>query len=255
MDGKGVEWLDEGLPIPNYLEHSNRGYFIGWQIDGFFATQKGVEFLNDIVGRITIGLSDCKPNRLPWKPEMSEELAHYYPKIHKLLAFRGIASLTKKTNAPTRADALGGKDYCFWAIKLYTEDAIRQFGEGTPVPYQIIEDWAYNQFSGHKKGLSTVRAKVRSVWNWNDKRDWELPKNYIKKDAKEVLMTRRERALKNSEARQEEARKLIIDATSGLMSPEYKKKSGAWHLGKIANATRLSTKTVSKHLKELKLIA
>lgn len=246
--------MDEGLPTPNYLYHANHGYFIGWQVQGFFATKKGIEYLNDIIGRVTITLKDLKPNRLPYKPDTKEELAHYYPKIYKLLAFKDSKSLSKKTHAPVRADSLGGKDYCFWAIKLYTEDLIRQFGEGTPVPYHLMEDWACNAFVEHKKGLSTVRAKCRRVWNWNDQRGWTLPKHYIKKYTQEEYeMTRRERALSNNIAKQERARNLIIDATSGLMASSYKKKNGSWHIGLIAQATQLSRPTVVKHLKDLKL--
>ena len=173
------------------------------------------------------------------------------------MAFRDLQSLSKKTHAPVRADNLGGKDYCFWAIKLYTEDLIRQFGEGTPIPSHMIEDWAYIQFSDHKKGKSTVRAKCRSIWNWYDLKNWELPK-YTRqrktKNDKELLMTRQERALKNSEKRQEDARNKILNATTGLMSNIYKKKSGSWHIGKIAEDTNLSSKTVSKHLKEMGLL-
>lgn len=182
-------------------------------------------------------------------------MAHYYPKIHKLLEFQNAKSLSKKTHAPVRADNLGGKDYCFWAIKLYTEDLIRQFGEGTPVPYPLIEDWAILQFDDHKKGKSTVRAKCRSIWNWNDARDWELPK-YKRarktKNDKELKMTRQERALKNTELRAERAKNKVINVTTGILSETYKKKNGNWHIGMIAKDTNLTVKTVSKYLKELK---
>jgi len=151
---------------------------------------------------------------------------------------------------------LGGKDYCFWAIKLYTEDLIRQFGEGTPVPSHMVEDWAYTQFDDHKKGLSTVRAKCRSIWLWYDKQSWELPKYTRKRkfntltEVKELRMTRQERALSNSKARADKARKAVINTITGMFSDEYKKKSGAWHIGKIAEATKLNRKVVSKYLKQ-----
>lgn len=251
MSGKGIEWQDESLPVPNYLYHANRGYFIGWQVDGFFATQKGIEYLNDIIGRITISLKECTPQRLLYKPDMKEKSAHYYPKIYKLMRFRSLKSLSKKTHAPLRADSLGGKDYCFWAIKLYTEDLIRQFDEGTPVPYHLIEDWAMVQFDDHKKGQSTVRAKCRSIWNWNDKNNWVLPKHYIKKNQKEVLMTRQEIALKNSEKKAKETREKIINAVTGLFARENLcKKNGSWSYSKIADFTNTNIKTVSKYMKE-----
>jgi len=254
MQGNGTEWIDEGFPTPNYLYHANRGYDVAWQIEGFFATQKGIEYLNDIIGRISITLSDCKPQRLPWKPDIKQKLAHYYPKIHKLLAFKSLKSLSNKLHAPTRADALGGDDYCFWAIKLYTEDLIRQFGEGTPIPSHMVEDWAYIQFDDYKKGKSTVRAKCRSVWNWYDIQGWKLPKYTRKrktKDDKELFMTRQERAISNSKAKAEKARKAVINIVTCLFPNEYKKKSGAWHIGKIAEATGLHRTIASKYIKQL----
>lgn len=73
--------------------------------------------------------------------------------------------------------------------------------------------------------------------------------NWVKKPKEEVMATRRERALLNAEKREREARNKVINCVTGLMSSEYKKKSGAWHIGKIAKDVNLTEKTVSKHLK------
>jgi hypothetical protein len=117
----------------------------------------------------------------------------------------------------------------------------------------MVEDWAYIQFDDYKKGKSTVRAKCRSVWNWYDTQGWELPKYTRKrktKDDKELFMTRQERAISNSKAKAEKARKAVINAITGLYADEYKKKSGTWHINKIAEATGLSRRIVSKYLKQ-----
>jgi len=120
----------------------------------------------------------------------------------------------------------------------------------------MVEDWAYTQFYDYKKGKSTVRAKCRSVWNWYDVQGWELPKYTRRrrynttKELKELEMTRQERALSNSKARADKARKAVINTITGIFSDEYKKKSGAWHMGKIAEATKLNRKVVSKYLKQ-----
>lgn len=248
--GDGTEWIEKGLPIPNYLEHNNRGYDIAWQVEGYFGTLRSIEYLNDIIARVLVTFRDNNPKRLPWKPDLKSDYCHYYPKIRKMRELSALASLQAKKDAPARADSFA--DFTFWAIKLYIEDEIRKNGEGVPVPYPQLLDWAYSQFYKHKKGLSTVKAKCVNVWKWNDRRDWTLPKRKRKtKDDRELLMTRQERALKNAEARQEEARNKIINAVTGLMSEIYKKVNGNWHIGKIAEATNLSSKTVSKHLKEL----
>ena len=256
IDGNGTEWIDEQLPTPNYLYHANKGCFIGWQVEGFFATQKGIEYLNDIIGRVTISLNETRPKRLPYKPDTKETLAHYYPKIHRLLDFQNAKSLSKKTHAPVRADSLGGKDYCFWAIKLYTEDLIRQFNEGTPVPYHMIEDWAFSQFSDHKKGLSTVRAKCRSVWNWNNDQDWTLPKAYKRKYTdKENEMSRTEHMKKVNENRKIATRNKIKAVLDDMfMQDQIKMKNGKYKISAIAKLAGVHRETVSEHLKKMNLI-
>ena len=216
-------------------------------------TKIGIDYLNDMIARITITLKECKPERLLFKPNMKEPLAHYYPKIYRLFELQKAKSLTKKTHAPIRAEALD--DFCFWAIKLYTEDAIRIYGEGTPVPYSQIEEWAFTQFIDYKKGRSTVRAKARSIWNWYDKHSWKLPKGYVKKyntkkELEDLIMTRQERAKSNAKARAEKARKAVINAITGLYADEYRKVNGKWHIGKISKATSITEKTVSKYLKQ-----
>jgi len=119
-----------------------------------------------------------------------------------------------------------------------------------------MEEWAYIQFDNHKKGKSTVRAKCRSVWNWYDTQNWELPKHTRKRkfntleEIEELRMTRQERALSNAKAKAEKARKKVIHAITGLYADEYKKKSGAWHIKNIANSINLDPRVVSKYLKE-----
>jgi hypothetical protein len=231
---------------------------VGWQVDGFFATKKGIEYLNDIIGRVTISLADCKPNRLPYKPDTREAEALYYPKIHKLFEFQALKSLKSKTYAPTRADNMGGKDYCFWAIKLYTEDLIRQFGEGTPVPAHLIEDWAYNQFSDHKKGISTVRAKCRSVWHYYDKEGWELPKYTRKRKTKndeELKMNRKDHIRKVNQNRRIATRNKIKAILDDMFLQEtIKKKNGKYKIVAIAELADIDKRTVSEHLKEMGLV-
>jgi len=182
---------------------------------------------------------------------MNEAEAHFYPKIHRLLEFQKAKSLQKKTHSPSRADSLGGKDYTFWAIKLYTEDLIRQFGEGTPVPYHLIADWAFNQFDDHKKGLSTVRAKVRSVWNWYDsKANWELPK-----DKRRFIMSRTDHIKKvHSNRRTATKNKIRAILDDMFVQEEIKMKNGKYKISAIAKLADIHRETVSEHLKEMGLI-
>jgi hypothetical protein len=238
MQGAGVEWQDFNLPIPNYIEYTNNGYYIGWHIDGYFGTKKGIAYLNDTIGRVLITFKDNTPHRLPYKPDL-KTADHYYPKIRKLSSLSNLQSSPSRAKAPARADNYA--DYAFWAIKLYTEDRIREFGEGTPVPYNNIEDWAFSQFEGKER--STIRAKCRSVWGWYETKGWELGK-----EKRKFKMTRRERAISNSIKIAEEAQRKIINATTGKMAQEYKKTNGKWNISKLAKELGMSRNTITKYL-------
>lgn len=148
-----------------------------------------------------------------------------------------------------RAAADKFEDFIFWAIKFYCEDLIRSQGMATAE--QLI-DFAYNNFEGRER--STLKAKCRSVWHWYDQRDWQLQESSYKrktKDDKELFLTRQERALENARMAEERSRRKVMNIIKGLMAADYKKKSGSWHIGKIAADTGLHRDTVSKHIKEL----
>lgn len=242
MTGNGTEWIDEGLPIPTYLEHINKGYLIAWAIDGYFGTQKATEYLNDIIARVLITFKELKPKRLLYKPKI-ESASHYLPKIYKLKELQQLKSLKKRIHAPSRADSF--EDHVFWSIKLYCEDLIRS--QGLPTFYQL-EDFAYQNFN--HKDKSTLRAKCRSIFNWYEANDWKLPYKRKTKTAEELKLTRQERAIANTKAREEKARNKVINTITGLMSATYKKKNGSWNISKIAEDTNLNRRTVSKYLKE-----
>lgn len=245
MTGNGTEWIDEGLPTPSYLEHINKGYLIAWAIDGYFGTQKATEYLNDIIARVLITFKDLKPKRQLYKPSI-ESASHYLPKIYKLKELQQLKSLKKRIHAPRRADSF--EDHVFWSIKLYCEDLIRD--QGLPT-FTQLEDFAYQNFD--HKDKSTLRAKCRSIFNWYEANNWKLPYKRKTKTAKELKVTRQERALENTRAREAKAKAKVINAITGLMAETYKKKNGAWNISKIAEDNQLNRRTVSKYIKEHEL--
>lgn len=246
MDGNGTEWIDQDLPTPTYHEIINRGYILAYQLDGLFNTQNGQEYLNDIIARFLLTFRDLKPCRIKEKP-LIDARGIYYPKIYKLKELQALKSLSNKTLPRARADNFD--DFTFWAIKFYCEDLIRSQGMATAE--QLIS-FAESNFECKEK--STLKAKCRSVWNWYEKRDWKLSEGYQRKikDDKELALTRRERALENARLAEERSRRKILNCINGLMADHYKKKSGSWHIGRIAKDTGLTEKTVAKHLKEIK---
>ena len=250
-NGIGDEWIEYGLPIPTILKHINRGYYVGWAIDGYFATEEGIKFLNDIIARFLISFKEQEIKRLPFKPakrDLDEKTAHIYAKIYKLRAFsKKLKSLpVKKQYSPRRADMF--EDYTFWAIKLYAEDQIRNYGQ---ISYGIFEDWALTQFE-HKE-RSTIRAKCRNIYAWYEARDWKLPESKKHRKLKDYLeetkMTRAENMKRISMQKEEENRRKILNLITGLYAEDYKKKNGKWNITKIANDLNLHRNTVSKHLK------
>jgi hypothetical protein len=144
---------------------------------------------------------------------------------------------------------MAGDDNTFWELKLWIEHRIRDNGgEGSFVAFTSLLDHALEFYNFKDK--STAKAKSRNIWNWYEARDWTY--HILKKSSKtekEILMTRQERARSNAKAKAEKARKAVINAITGLYADEYKKKSGAWHIKRIAEAINLDPRVVSKYVK------
>jgi len=249
--GDGTEWIEYNLPNPSILKHINKGYFIGWAVDGYFGTKKGQDFLNDIIARFLLTFKDQDIKRLSFKPNLEDKTAHILAKAYKLKEFsKELKSLPVKRFAPKRADKFD--DFTFWAIKLYAEDLIRMTGF---IVYESLETWSFNQFLGHKE-RSTIRAKCRSVFNWYEERDFKIyspkEKKYetIKLWYKESKMTRAENMKRVKKEEESKNRRKVINVITSLLSVEYKKRNGKWNITKIAKDTNLSRPTVIKFIKE-----
>ena len=241
----GSEFLDYKLPFPNFVLHTNQGIFIGWQINGYPGTQEARKYFNDMVARFIITFSAYKPERLDYSPKQHSCALIDLKQSYELSQFQNLKSVVSPPKRYKSAESIAVADQTFWAIKLYAEDLIKKFGEGIPIPYYNIEEFARNFYD--TKDRSTLRAKCRNVWNWYDKRNWTIPKK------KEWKMTRSERAKANAQLKKKRARATILGfVKDNLFTDEYKKRDGTWNISKIAKATKQSRNTVKKHLKELK---
>ena len=248
-NAQGDEFLEYNLPPPNYLLHAQAGIFIGWLINGYPGTAKSREYFNDIIARFIIGYKEYKPRRLPYKPNLEREAIKNLKNINELKEFQNLPSLywaNKKKIWTT--ESVGTIDQIFWSIKIYTEELIKEFGEGTPVPYEMLEDYAFDNFFD-RKDRSTLRAKCRNIWNWYNERNWTIPKR------KEWKMTRSERARENAKLKKQRARAILLGfIQNNLLADEYKKKDGTWNITKLSKATKLDPKTIRKHLRDEGLI-
>ena len=236
-EAEGYEFLEYKLPYPNFLMHSNIGVFIGWLIKGYPGTTKSREYFNDIIARFIIAFKNYKPERLPYRPNIKREALVNLNQAYDLKLFQNLPSLywANKKNIWS-AESVGTIDQIFWAIKLYTEELIKEFGEGTPVPYEMLQDFAYRNFFD-RKDKSTLRAKCRNIWNWYNERGWKV--------------TRKERALTNAKSIKEKKRRQILNAVTGIMKHEYIKPDGTWNKYKLAKDLGMSKNTIKRHINEL----
>lgn len=236
------------LPTPTYHEHINRGYIIAYAIEGFFGTNKGTEYLNDIIARFLITLREYSPQRIEQKADITDA-GTYTPKIYKLRELQKLKSITDKKLPRAVTDNF--EDFTFWAIKFYCEDLIKSQGIATA---QQLEHFAFNNFTG--KEQSTLRAKCRSVWNWYEARDWEIPTPYKRKCTEEQYMaTRQENMKKVNENRMIKNRNKIKAVLDDIfLQNDIKFKNGKYSAVKIAELSGIERRTVSKYLKEMDLI-
>ena len=245
-DAIGDEFVEYNLPAPNYLLHAQKGIFIGWMINGYPGTNKSREYFNDIIARFIIAYKQNKPERLPYKPNFDREALINTATSYELDLFQNLPSLYWANKKKIwSADSVGTIDQIFWAIKIYTEELIKEFGEGVPVSYELLQDFAFRNFFD-RKDKSTLRAKCRNIWNWYNERSWTIPKR------KEWKMTRSERAKENAKLKKQRARAILLGfIQNNLLANEYIKTDGTWNISKLSKATKLDPKTIRKHLKSL----
>ena len=220
-------------------------------MDGYFGTRANTAYLNDIIARFLLTFREYKPKRVSAPPPTAslslKQLGTYYPKIYKLRELQQLKSLANKKLPRANADKF--EDYTFWAIKLYCEDLIKS--QGIPTADQLI-DFALSNFEQKEK--STLKAKCRSIWNYYEKRDWKIPTAYKRKPKEEVMATRQEHIAKVNENRViQNSNKIKTVLDDIFLQEQIKFKNGKYRIGKIAELTNLTEKTVSKYLKEFDL--
>lgn len=245
IQGDGIEIFDYSLPQPhNYIRTSLDRYTIEYYLHGdFFCTNKAGAYLNDILARFTLSM-----NVIEAVGKISREHHQKPLKLYDNNQFNGLRSIEKfKYRETVDVD----KDNVFWAIKLYTEDLIKK--SSGMVAYSLLESFAFSHFVDRAKDKSTLKAKCRSIWNWYDERDWDIPKRYertLQEYLKETKMTRTENMHKINADKVDKNYKKVVNLLTGLFNDAYKKKNGAWHILKISKELSMSRNTVSKYIKE-----
>lgn len=226
--GDGLEIAEYALPTPNYYNRTNETtYTVAWLIDGYFGTAKGRAYLNDMIGRLSLGMKIA--NRLSYAPHKAEGRAY------ALKEFQNLPSLPRRKEQKPNAEKYD--DAIFWAIKL---EAIAQIRATGWLDHDRLKDWAFDLFVTKAKDRSTLKAKVRNVWQWYKDRDWKI-------DDRSFTMSRTEGAKKATAIRQERVKGKIQTAINVLRLYGVKITAKA-----IAEEAKVSEPTAQKYLKELK---
>lgn len=229
------------IPYPqsHYYSNKHNRMVYCWYIDGFFGTQKGVSYINDIIARFKLTV-DCQLHSFKSVP-----IENINP--IKLKAFQGLKSLArdklkeKYQRVETMAD-----DYVFWCLKLYAEDLIRQDGL---IIWNTFENWAFDNFIDLAKDKSTLKAKCRNIFNWYCDRDWRIGRvNKSTKTKVEIMATRKEHAKKIHTKLANDTKKKVLNCITGMFAHEYKKPNGSWNVTKIAKDSGTTRPTVMKYL-------
>jgi hypothetical protein len=270
--GNGTEVFDTFLPPQNiYKRLDDKSYLIAWLLEGYFLTKGNQELLKDIIKRQIETLLKAGAVRVEWVGwinfarlsdndilhlnayNLRDDIAPYLENIKKdKREYKVLELLATHTEYKESDDAF----FDWLRFKVY--DFVRENGKNA-LTLDYCKELAIigYEIMGHKKGISTPLAKAKNIYNWvienyNPKgSNW----NYKRKLTDEELeMTRKERALKNSQAQYEKAHKKIMSLITGMFKDDYKKKSGKWHISKIANDLGMSRDTIRKHLKDENLI-
>ena len=228
VQGDGKEIFDYSLPHPiNYTRNGNK-YTIEYALKGYFSTKSSYEYLNDIIARFTLSMKVLSTN-VTSTEDAGIELSY----------FRGLKSIQRANNYE-KGDR--GEDNIFWSIKLYTEDLIRQSGEGNLIAYSLLESFAFSRFIDRTKDRSTLKAKCRSIWNWYDERKWTIPTRQGKG------MTKEEAAIYSASVNAEKTKAKVIGAIEALNFLQEK-----LSIANVARQAQVSRDTAKKYLIELGL--
>ena len=260
--GDGTEWIDQGLPTPNYFyRYTNANgivegvYSLGYVIDGVFNTKPSMAYLEDMIRRFIVSLPIKE--RLMYRPADDTQ---QHGIIYKLKDLQALQSLTNGNGRIVpKLHQLSARHNSgrFWETKLWIEFEIkRNGGEGSMVSFDTLLDVVWHAWQW--KDYSTCRAFARNIWRWYEGREWQYHiLNYRKsnKTEEEISMSRQEHMKKVHAARNAKAKAKIRSVLEDMfVQDQITKKNGALKIGAIAKLVEMSEKTTSKHLKEMGLI-
>jgi hypothetical protein len=254
-----TEDLGNVLPYPSkcfiydkklsYIEQNitHQVFIYYWYIDGFFGTDKAIDFINDIKARFLITY-----------PSEIDDIRHFDTKERANLHLKQFQGIKSKALAiihhTSRFD--GSEDFIFWSLKIKAENLIVEHQQ---VRYDWLFEFALVNFGTTStkacKDTSTLKSKCRSIVNYYIDKNFKLDcyqKKYTSKiELENLKMTRQENAKKISKERKEKNIKIIKNTLSGMFAADYKKPNGKWNVSKLSKDLKISRETIHKHLKSI----
>ena len=277
LTGTGIEWLDIGLPTPTLFIKTSFGAYVAYAIEGFFATEKNKKFLADIFIRLklTFANQNTSIRILPYPPNL-DNLPDYAILIDKVYNLRdniapALISISKIMQEQEKnlkvAKALEDRkitdDALFDYMRFIAYDFVKTNGKEALTKEYLEEIGELgNEILGKTKEFSTIRAKAKSIYNWimenykvpevkKDNKNKEVKNvnnwNYVRKtkNNEELLMTRKEIALRNSKMRAEQTKKKVYEAIE-ILKEQGEKVS----IKNIIKATDVGYTSAQKYLRQ-----
>ena len=280
--GKGDEWIELYLPIPNVIIYPNskNGIFIGYFIEGFFRTENNRKFLQDIIKRFEktflklphIGYIE----KIKHPPIIDNKTTGYLQLdvIYSLKDFSKILEsldyeVSKKEEQIKNlkiSKALGEKkitdDALFDYMRFIAYDFVKANGKEA-LTREYLEQIGEigNEVLGKTKEPSTIRAKAKSIYNWimENYQIKEIKKDYqdykqIKKITKgykrkltdeEYEMTRKEHILRVNQQKALKTKEKVYKAIIKL-----KENNEKITVRKVMQEAGVSKNSANKYLKQ-----
>ena len=251
---------------PTLFIKTGFGAYIGYAIEGFFATEKNKKFLADIFIRLklTFANQNTSIRILPYPPNL-DNLPDYAILINKVYNLRdniapALISISKIMQEQEKnlkvAKALGDRkitdDALFDYMRFIAYDFVKTNGKEA-LTREYLEEIGKlgNEVLGKTKEFSTIKAKAKAIYNWvmeNYKPgsgiyNW----NYVRKTKsdEELKMTRKEIALRNSKMRAEQTKKKVYEAIE-ILKEQGEKVS----IKNIIKATDVGYTSAQKYLRQ-----
>jgi len=156
-------FIDEDLPTPSYLVPTDAGYHIGWFLDGYTHTLKGITYKNDTLKKLSLVLEGS----IEAVPPRNISNSYYLgAKYHLGEINENLRNLRKSAKGFKILQS--GDDAAFNVIRA---EAYQMKKEGT-LNYDALLDFGLSNIPSlniSKKSFGDIQSKCKNIFNWTEK--------------------------------------------------------------------------------------